>query len=289
MTINQRIRDLIKFLNLNPNQFAKKLGYERGEKIYKIVNDLHEPGYDLIRDIAQKIENVNSEWLLTGIGEMFKNSLVTSDPQSKYGLKPMPDIITVTVDKSGNEIVPIVNYKAAATYIAGYQTQEYFETLDTVSLPKHFTKGRGHTRAFQVIGDSMEITLFKDEVVAAEFKERDRWNEIQDGSVVVVVSETKGIQIKRAYQKLVKRGEIRFRSDNKSGQHPSFSLYHEEITELWVAFAKVGYDLSNRSESMYLKIEALEARSEEQEDAISDLQAQVRGLIDQIDRLKFKR
>ena len=57
------------------NIFAKEyLGYKSSEKINRLKAKDKNPSYDIITDIANKFENINLRWLLTGDGEMLQNS-----------------------------------------------------------------------------------------------------------------------------------------------------------------------------------------------------------------------
>jgi hypothetical protein len=72
MQIGDRLNELLSVLKLNPNQFAKELGYERPEKIYGILNKKFKPSFETLMDILQCYQQVNANWLLRGEGNMFK-------------------------------------------------------------------------------------------------------------------------------------------------------------------------------------------------------------------------
>jgi hypothetical protein len=76
-SINQRIRDIIHALKLNPNSFAKSLGVAN-TVIYNIVSEdgrQNKPSFDLLSKIIKSYDSINPTWLLTGEGEMFKEEL----------------------------------------------------------------------------------------------------------------------------------------------------------------------------------------------------------------------
>ena len=57
----------------NPLDFAKKgLGWQSSEKINRLKDAKKKPSVDILLEISNKFENINSEWLLTGKGEMLK-------------------------------------------------------------------------------------------------------------------------------------------------------------------------------------------------------------------------
>lgn len=78
--ISERITKIIDFLDVNPNSFAKKLGYNRTQTIYDIQNGKSAPSFDFL----QRYQNseysalISIEWLLTGRGEMIKNKAAES-------------------------------------------------------------------------------------------------------------------------------------------------------------------------------------------------------------------
>lgn len=79
--VSGRLLLLIKYLNFNPNSFAKMLGYNRGQVIYDILNNKAKPSFDffyklLNADISVKI---NITWLITGEGPMLREEDAKSD------------------------------------------------------------------------------------------------------------------------------------------------------------------------------------------------------------------
>ena len=72
LDINKRIEDLMKALNLNKNQFALSI-HKNPTTLLHILEGRNYPGYQFLRNIVEAYPMINSEWLLTGKGEMFKN------------------------------------------------------------------------------------------------------------------------------------------------------------------------------------------------------------------------
>lgn len=88
----ERIMQIIDYYNIsNINEFAKEyLGYSSSEKINRLKKEGNNPSYDILLDISNKFENINMNWLLTGNGEMLKNSneveinSTAKEPEAKY-------------------------------------------------------------------------------------------------------------------------------------------------------------------------------------------------------------
>jgi hypothetical protein len=87
MDIADRLQELLGVLKLNPNQFAKEMGYERPEKIYGILSKKFKPSFDTLMDIVLRYSQVNANWLLRGEGSMFieeeKNNIQTTSLEAQ--------------------------------------------------------------------------------------------------------------------------------------------------------------------------------------------------------------
>lgn len=72
--ISERILQLIDYLGVNRNEFAKSLGYERAQGLYDMTNGKAKPSFDFFQRFANSeySENININWLLTGNEEMIK-------------------------------------------------------------------------------------------------------------------------------------------------------------------------------------------------------------------------
>lgn len=79
MTINERISLLMKLLELNNNSFAKALEVNPTVTFNIISGRNTKPSYDLLEKIVFTFDNINTEWLLKGKGEVFTsgNKIVT--------------------------------------------------------------------------------------------------------------------------------------------------------------------------------------------------------------------
>jgi len=72
--ISERISQFINYLNINRNEFAKKLKYGRSQTIYDILNGKSAPSYDFFNRLylSEYSDKINPIWLLTGKGSMFR-------------------------------------------------------------------------------------------------------------------------------------------------------------------------------------------------------------------------
>ena len=72
--ISERIIKVLDYIGVTKNDFAKKLGYERSQAIYDMVNGKSKPSFDFFERIlnSEYSELINIEYILTGNGEIFK-------------------------------------------------------------------------------------------------------------------------------------------------------------------------------------------------------------------------
>jgi len=89
-TISERILQMTDFLKVSTNDFAKKLGYSRSQAIYDVINGKSKPSFDFFDKLynSEYSEKFNSDWLLTGRGEMLKENIETqrvlNEPGESY-------------------------------------------------------------------------------------------------------------------------------------------------------------------------------------------------------------
>ena len=70
-TINERIREIIKYYGLSASMFAKTINIPQ-TTISNILTKNTEPGYKILSAISNHFKLISSEWLLHGEGEMLK-------------------------------------------------------------------------------------------------------------------------------------------------------------------------------------------------------------------------
>ena len=64
------------YLGENKNAFANRLGYERAQTVYDIINGKSAPSYDFFKrfQLSEYSDIINIDWLLTGRGNMLRNT-----------------------------------------------------------------------------------------------------------------------------------------------------------------------------------------------------------------------
>lgn len=103
LNINDRIKEVRKKLKLSQTAFGEKLGVGRGV-ITNIELNLTEPK-DLFIDLLCKTFGVNSEWLISGSGDMFISSAdnILNQLSKEYKLDPTDEAIIKTYLSFGSD------------------------------------------------------------------------------------------------------------------------------------------------------------------------------------------
>ena len=72
-----RLQQLLDKKGISPARFAEIVGVQRSG-VSHILSGRNNPSLDFIRKILDNFPDLNSEWLITGNGEMFKNNAPNS-------------------------------------------------------------------------------------------------------------------------------------------------------------------------------------------------------------------
>ena len=229
--VNQRFFECINVLKSrsevnSDREFALSIGISPSN-LGDIKADRRSVTIEILNRATDKF-GINSAYIVTGAGRPFLKA--TSREEETVSVKTREVVVVATQDTTGNTTVPLINHKAAATFVAGYQSQEWFEEQDSILLPSYMIK-EGQCYALQVSGDSMEPTLQQDDWVICRLLEDSDYRFISDGEVYVIVSEQKGIQIKRIRNRLHQYGVIRCLSDNP--KHETFDIPESELLQVW--------------------------------------------------------
>lgn len=89
--MKDRIKLIMESENLNPARFADTLNIGRAV-ISHILNGRNNPSLDVITRILSKMPQINSDWLLTGTGSMYKE-LKTSNKENL-----LPDLFSTNTN-----------------------------------------------------------------------------------------------------------------------------------------------------------------------------------------------
>lgn len=100
--MKDRIKQIMDTENMTPARFADTLQIGRAV-ISHILNGRNNPSLDVITRILSKMPQINSDWLLTGTGSMYKGENISDLNINEQASFTLPDLFTqLPVDNSKN-------------------------------------------------------------------------------------------------------------------------------------------------------------------------------------------
>lgn len=231
-TVTDRIKKILQYYDLNANSVTHRLGYSTTSKMYSILRGT-EPSFPTLVDILRVFPAVSPGWLVLGEGVMLRSepsgpapTQTQSQPLNRLPVVNSGRVVTITVDKDGDDNLELVPIPAQA----GYALQ-HNEAVFVKDLPRYRVPGfeHGKFRAFEVSGDSMEPTLNHRDIVVCSYV--DNWRLLVPDDIYVVVTD-ESVMLKRIRHRITDlAGEVMLHSDN-SHRRP-YPLDAAEITQLW--------------------------------------------------------
>ncbi|MEH0007836.1 MAG: S24 family peptidase [Flavobacteriales bacterium] len=258
--INSRIIQLIDYLGISKNKFAKEIGISSG-RMSNIATQRNKPDSEMLQIILERFTNVCAEWLILGKGPMFKRERPTREK-----------IIVETVDTSGNRVIPVSNISAAAGF--GLYNDAYAETKDFISLPARFLQSGAHV-TIRLKGMSMTPTFHDGSFQIVRILERAEWRDMPKQFVGVVVdTEGKGY-FKRIKNRIPERNSLILTSDHiDRGAYPNFTLDAKDIQTICYWALGLQFKAPNANADLAEKVSELESE-------LSDLRVQIEGFSQQ--------
>ena len=223
------------------------------------------PSFSVLQKMLRSYPDVSLAWLLFGEGEMLKS---TEAPKT-FALHSADGPRVVAAAEGDNTGAPIYNLRTAANYKGLGLSQEHPEPDGIITLPSWLLR-RGDHAVFPVIGDSMEPTFFAKDYVLCRFLPKAEWAHLREDTVAVVVSESRGLQLKRL---TFRAGEeyVRCRSDNR--QHPAYNLDLEEVFEVWRFEWRITANAHNPTEGLSERVSTVE-------DSLEDMRILLEQVLD---------
>jgi len=275
----------------NIADLARDLGYERYEKLARLLRYPDaQPSADMLEDFANTFANLNTRWLLTGLGAPLTDGgtkLLTksevpdgipteaSPSDRKKGMpKGMPnsekdvrsvrsDLIdpavqyrsapVVTVSEDGEPNIVMLDSRAAAGLPSNYGNAEFFADKPAFRLPGWKYKGHGMI-ALQVTGDSMAPTVHHDDWLIARHLTAPL-EEMREGYVHILVTKD-GCVAKRLFKAPGKRPAFICKSDNED--YPAYEQVVGDHDQVYVVTGILSEDLSNKGGGVRDRLRQLE-------------------------------
>ena len=246
---------------MNSNSLAKILGYASPEKISRLFRDNKakaKPSYSILFDIANKFDDLNVEWLITGRGDMLKteglSEQVVNDPLSSYVFE-VKEFLT-PVGKNKEPHVYYISHEEQKKYVKHYHDFAYLQSLPTYQLPNLPGK---FFRLFEAGETNMQPFITQGDIVIARFVENEK--ELRENQVYVFFPEKGKVQMKKLSKK--ENNQLVFSSiQNGNQQNQDAPVSLDKIHELWIVKGYIRNTM-NLSEDLQDKISRLESRMSE--------------------------
>lgn len=94
--MKDRIKEIMDNEDLTPARFADKLQINRAV-VSHILNGRNNPSLDVVIKILSEMDYINSDWLLNGIGSMYKEGYTASESVKR---KSLFDLQAINADNS---------------------------------------------------------------------------------------------------------------------------------------------------------------------------------------------
>lgn len=280
-TINQRFKEVVDFLTGNKLVKSKKdialqLGISQSY-LSEILNNRIKISGDFLQIFFNKfginpnyIFGTSADILLQQTNRLSESEVVYSQTtlaKNDTATSQKPDAPTdtpnlnfgvpkvVSVNENNEELISLVNVKAAAGYLNGYADTEYIERLPTIRMPG--IKGGSH-RAFEIRGHSMSPTMHNSSIAIGRWVES--FDDIRDRYVYIVITRSEGIVMKRVLNRIHETGKLILLSDNQNKrEYPNIILDVLDVIEVWKLRAGFIFEFPEPGE-LYNRFNDLEAK-----------------------------
>lgn len=248
-SINNRIKHIVEQSNKSVRAYAEFAGIAQ-TTLNDCIKGTTEPKFGLIDRIINAEPNINPDWLLTGNGNMYRNTEPEKPTikQNASQMKVNEHQEPYFVNSSGVKYfelpngrfrmrVPMIPVKAYAKYIDEYRDAEFAQTLEEVEFIVDKI-GLGRYFAFEIKGDSMDdgskrSLSDKDIVLARELSPeywRDKLHNDEFPFWVIALDST--IVCKQIIEQNIERCEITCHSLNPSPEYADFTVSLNDVRQL---------------------------------------------------------
>lgn len=125
MSTKERLKKFIKHEGLTISSFEKRINVSNG-----YVNNISKGvGEDILKNILENFSNLNTEWLLTGKGEMLKSETPQEPPKKKPSIEELKKIAKGEGLKKRN-LIPLYNDVSS---IGGTQLQADLQPVSSTT------------------------------------------------------------------------------------------------------------------------------------------------------------
>lgn len=247
-------------------QFALTVDYHP-QNLNDILKGKRDVTIDLIKN-ATEIYKINPQYIFTGTGSMFMDEDIDRNTPEK--------VVPASLEK-----IIYVPTAAHAGYTDQYNDPVFMEDLVSFSLPDYKFQ-HGSYRCFDIVGDSMEPSLFAgDKVVCSHVDSNNFYSSVRNNLVYVVVLDG-ALVVKRVLNKVRDDRSMVLCSDNNYYQ--PYQVKIEEIKEIWHVEVKISPYLpspNNIRNAFHEEMDNVKKTVNQQSSAIQMLNLTVEKLLKQ--------
>ena len=228
-------------LGLSQQQLAKELDISQGT-LSQIENDYYHPSFHILNVLHRKWE-VNSNWVVTGVGHVFRRDAVQQARPASASL---------------------VAGEHRTHYPERRGDPDFIESLPVYHLP--FTDGEHLYRIFQLGDDSMRPTFQSQDMVICRYTNADQTD---DGALVMIV--THELAAKRFYRYAKDKTHVVLKCDNPAYQ--PIMVHVNVLKELWSIHSRITTTFDTETHAQLERIDQLEADVESLRRELSQLRS----------------
>lgn len=224
--IGSRIKFLRVSQGLTQDELADRIGVKKAH-VSNWENDKNQPSK----------ENLDSLAIALGVSvkDLYEKNItsVQETETQGYSVKPKPNAERIDLEWID---VPIVEVKARAGYLRGYNDPEYMESLPKTMVRKDFERG-GNFIAFRIEGDSMDDgtsrSVLDNDVILGREVARHHWASklFYKKYWFIIVSDNDGIVLKEITDHDVENGIITCHSINNV--YEDFKMNLSEVKQIF--------------------------------------------------------
>jgi phage repressor protein C with HTH and peptisase S24 domain len=141
-------------------------------------------------------------------------------------------VLAISIDKDERNNIELVDTKAEAGYLEGFQNPEYIRDLPKISFPNI---PKGTYRGFEVNGESM-LPMEPGSILICQYLERIDY--VKNDKTYVIISKDQGVVYKRI-KNIASENALLLTSDNEI--FTPYSIPYQEIDEIWEYYAHVSF------------------------------------------------
>ena len=227
VNVNENISFLRKKKGWTQEKFSKKIGIKRS-LVGAYEEGRSDPRLNNLLKMCEVFQISLDNILKNDVSKLLDSQYLKSDSQDVK-------VLSITVDKLGEENIELINQKASAGYLNSYSDFEFIQNLPKFQLP--FLNFSGTHRAFEIKGDSM-LPLTSGSIVIGKYIEDIGF--VKDGKTYILLTKEDGIVYKRVE---LLDNSIKLISDNK--EYEPYQIANLDILEIWEAIAFFSLDFPN--------------------------------------------